>query len=318
MGVSLRVAITGAAGMLGTAVLDHLSGEHVVFATSRELGYCKEGVHWQPFDLLDKTRLVGWLTEIRPDAVIHCAAMVNVDACEKDPAQAKALHAETTEVMVDTLSSWGGRLIYISTDSVFNGCKSGLYNENDEPDPPNIYARTKREGEVATLAMPGGTVLRTEIFGWSRSERLSFAEWVLKSLVEQTHLTMFIDVSYTPIHVSHVAEVVARTLDAEISGLYHATGSSVLSKYDFALHMAAAFGLSTDNVVPITIESAGLSAKRPKNMALSNRKLCDVLSYQLPTVDAGIAVLKSQYDNGWLARIKGRGMKPGYRFWETP
>ena len=130
-------------------------------------------------------------------------------------------------------------MIYTSTDSVFNGRKNGLYNEDDEPDLPNVYGRTKREGEVTALAAPGGTVLRTNIFGWSRAERLSFVEWVMKALIERTRLAMFADVKYTPIHVSHVAEVVSKVLAAKVSRLFHATGSSVLSKYDFPLQMAA-------------------------------------------------------------------------------
>jgi dTDP-4-dehydrorhamnose reductase len=303
--------------MLGTALVDRLTDAYNVFATSRVVGYRKPGVHWETFDLLDSGSLIAWLTETRPLVVVHCAGIANVDACERDPQGALAVHVGSTSVIADTIAHWTGRVIYISTDSVFNGRKAGLYDEDDGPDPLNVYARSKREGEVVTLAAPRGTVLRTNIFGWSRADRCSFAEWILKGLIEKRRLSMFTDVTFTPLHVSHLAEVVFRLLAVEATGLFHATGSTVLSKHEFALKMAATFGLSDDAVVPSNIENASLDAPRARNMALSNRKLCAALGYQLPTADAGITHLKAQYDGAWLAQVKGRALKPGYCFWEA-
>lgn len=316
---SLKIAVTGASGMLGTALLDHFANEFHVFATSRRLGYTKEGINWQLFDLLDKEKLINWLNTVRPDVVVHCAAMVNVDACEQDLIKAKALHVETTATIVKNISCWNGRLIYISTDSVFDGAQKGLYNEDMQPNPLNIYAHTKHEGEITALAIPGNTVLRTNIFGWSQAERYSFAEWILKGLIEKAHFSIFTDVNFTPIHVSHVAEVIAKLITSKnnISGLFHLTGSSMLSKYDFTLKMAAEFNLSTDNIIPTSIDQVVLTAARPKNMALSNLKLSNILKYSLPTVDEGIAYLKAQYHNGWLAKIKKRTIESNYHFWSV-
>src|SRR5262249_42782829 len=209
------VAVTGAAGMVGTAILERLADQCTVFANSREVGYRKAGVEWQAFDLLDTPRLVRWLRDTRPEALIHCAALVDVDACERSAFRTEALHVGTTEIIAKTISNWGGRLVYISTDSVFNGRTNGPYDEDDEPDPRNLYARTKRGGELMTLAA-GGTVLRTNIFGWTRSGRISFAEWVLKGLVEDTPLEMFVDVRYTPIHASHLADAIAMVLSRDL------------------------------------------------------------------------------------------------------
>ena len=100
-------------------------------------------------------------------------------------------------------------MIYMSTDSLFDGRQDQPYIESDTPRPLNTYARTKLAGESAALQEAGTTVLRTNIFGWSRHERPSFAEWVVKGLVERVPLRMFTDVDYTPIHVTHLASVVA-------------------------------------------------------------------------------------------------------------
>ncbi|OGT37973.1 MAG: hypothetical protein A3F11_03110 [Gammaproteobacteria bacterium RIFCSPHIGHO2_12_FULL_37_14] len=312
----LKIAITGASGMLGSAILDCLDDGHSIFATSRTTGYRRPGVQWRQFDLLDKEKLTRWLIEIKPDVVIHCAAIINVDSCERESILAEALHVGSTAVINDTIADWNGRLIYISTDSIFDGKQETPYQEEDPPNPLNVYGRTKHRGELAVLKNPDSLVLRTNIFGWSQAERISFAEWILKGLVEKLHLTMFADVSFTPIHVSHVAEVICKILSSNITGLFHLTGNSILSKYDFTLKMASIFGLSAENVTSSSINDVHLIAPRPKNMALANHKLCTALDYQLPTIDDGIKKLKAQYDNGWLAKIKHRAVKPGYVFWE--
>ena len=312
----MKIVVTGAAGMLGTAMIDTLRHNSELIATDISSGYSPDGVRWYYVDLLDKAAVTSWLETERPDVVVHCAALVNVDGCEKNPELAEAVHVGTTKTIADALVKWNGKLINISTDSVFDGFKNGPYIESDLVSPPNVYARTKLDGETPVLQTPRGLVLRTNIFGWSRAEKTSFAEWVIKGLVSGDRLTMFTDVSYTPIHVSHLAEVVRRAIDVDLCGLYHATGSTVLSKHAFGMLVAKTFGLSSSNIVETSVDSIGLGAKRPKNMALDNRELCKQLAWQIPHVEDGVTLLKNQYDSGWVAAIKERPVASGYRFWE--
>lgn len=309
--------MTGAAGMLGTALVDVLSRDYEVLATDLRHGSRWPSVHWDTMDLLDSVSLGDWLSEWRPEAVVHCAAEVDVDACEREPERAEALHAGVTNCITRKLLGWGGRMIYISTDAVFDGLKAGPYTELDVPHPINAYARTKRLGEAAALAEDTSLVLRTNIFGWSRGARMSFAEWVLRGLVEGTKLAMFTDVRYTPIHVTHLSVVIARCLALGTSGLYHASGSSALSKHDFALRMAAVFDLDEAGVVRCSVDDGGLPALRPKNMALENALLSDALSCRIAGVEEGLELMRTQYEDGWAGRAKGRTLNAGWRFWET-
>lgn len=312
-----KIGVVGASGMLGTAILDQLKGQYRVFATSRHKGYEHPGIEWRLFDLLDSVKLAQWLKDTRPQIVIHCAAIVNVDACEKDIETALAVHAESAQVITDTISTWNGRLIYISSDAVFDGTKKSLYQEEDIPHPLSVYGHTKLQGERITLSVPTGIVLRTTIFGWSLAPRPSFAEWVLRGLVEQTPLTMFTDVIFTPIYVSHFAEICIRLIEMSgLTGLFHLSGCSILSKYDFAIKLGTHFGLSTQNIIPVSVDTIKLGAKRAKNMTLANTKLSQALNDKLPSVDAGIEYFKCQYDNGWIARIKQKSFKTKYHFWE--
>lgn len=312
-----KVVVTGAAGMLGTALIDRLARRHDVIATDLVAGLERKGVRWSIFDLRDDRQLGQFLTAERPDLVVHTAALVDVDRCERDPSAAEALHVHAAEVIGRTVGSWNGALIYISTDSVFDGRKDGPYEEGDRPAPTNTYAQTKLQGEQACLALRRATVLRTNIFGWSRAERLSFAEWVLRGLIERSSLPMFDDVHYTPIHVTHLSDTIETVWKRSIHGLYHAAGSTRLTKHGFACLTADVFGTSTDGVTAVSIDDALLAAERPRNMALSSGKLSSALGRALPPAIDGIRLMKRQYDNGWVARIKGRRVAPQYRFWEV-
>lgn len=295
----------------------HLSSRGVVHACARHVGYQGTDVQWTSVDLLDPVSVRDWFKTANPDTVVHCAALVNVDACEADPGAATQLHVEATRTIRDNAAATGANLVYISTDSVFDGVLARPYKETDQAAPKNAYARSKHEGEAVALEYDRATVVRTNIFGWSLKERLSFAEWLLQGLVMQTPLRMFRDVFYTPIHAGDLAEVLDDVVEAELRGLFHAGGSTVMSKYDFAMLLASAFGLSTAKVEATTIESSGLRADRPKNMALDNSLLERALRRPMPSAADGVARFRQEFESGWLAEIKGRAIGTGFGFGGT-
>jgi dTDP-4-dehydrorhamnose reductase len=311
----MKIGITGASGMLGTALIDKLDEQYVVFATARSQGLKKNNVQWKCFDLIDFQELSNWLIGTQPDVVIHCAAIVDVDNCENNKSLATKLHIKTTIIIANYLDKKNGQLIYISTDSVFDGDKKAPYIEKDRVNPLNIYAKTKLLGEDSVLLMKNGLVLRTNIIGWSRMEKTSFAEWMLRGLVEQQPLTLFNDVLFSPLHVSELSLIIIKAIVRNLSGLYHISSTDSLSKYDFGIMMADVFSLPTDKIVSISVDDLEFKTKRPKNMALSNKKITNILGSDLPSTRDGINLMKEQLENGWLAKIKGRSMRQGYHFW---
>lgn len=312
----MRIGITGASGMLGTALIDRLHLEHELFATGRTQGIIREHVHWGCFDLLDTTSLINWLSKNRIQVVIHCAAMVNVDQCEELPDRAHKIHYQTTKVISEYLERTGGYMVYLSTDSVFNGNNSGMYSEDDIPDPMNVYAKTKLAGEEPVLEMQNGLVLRTNIIGWSRDDRLSFSEWVLKGLVEKNKISLFYDVTFTPLHVSDLSDVIQRLISNKLTGLYHIGSNAPLSKYEFGMAMADIFNLDNACIAKASMKTLNLQADRPSNMSLSSAKLKNILNINLPSPAQAIQRLKEQYDNGWLSSIKGYDVQSHYQFWK--
>jgi dTDP-4-dehydrorhamnose reductase len=292
--MKIRIGITGASGMLGTALVARLSKSYKVFATSRSKGIEGQNIEWDCFDLTNIILLNGWLHRVEPDVIIHCAAIVNVDLCEESIGLATALHVETTQVMADYLDCNNGRLIYISTDSVFDGKKQGAYSESDLVTPLNVYAETKLMGERVLKSIDNGLVLRTNIVGWAQENSASFVEWLLKGLIDNAPLNLFHDVYFSPLSVYDLSHIIEEIIENPIFGLYHCASSNSISKHDFGKKMAEIFQLSDSSINKVSIDSMGFKAKRPKNMVLDSGKFVKDVGHEVPTVLETIISIKSQ------------------------
>ena len=293
----MRVGITGASGMLGSMLVSHLSESYKVFATSRNKSVEGKNIDWDCFDLTDIKLLDEWLDKVKPDIVIHCAAIVNVDFCEENVELVTRLCVETTRVMADYLDSNGGRLIYISTDSVFDGKKQSPYSESDLVNPLNVYAKTKLMGENSVQSTENGLVLRVNIVGWTNDNKTSFSEWILNGLIENIPLNLFYDVYFSPLNVYDLSLIIEEIIDKPIFGLYHCASSDSISKYDFGKKIAEIFQLSDSNINRVSVKSMKFKASRAKNMALNIDKISSILEYDFPSVIDAIKLMKHQYDN---------------------
>ena len=292
----MKIAITGASGMLGTALVCLFSKSHKVFATSRNKGLEEKNIEWDCFDLTDFELLNIWLKKIKPDVVIHCAAIVNIDFCEENTVLATALHVEATKVIANYINATKGRLIYISTDSVFDGKKLGRYSETDPVNPLNVYGKTKLMGEKLVQSIDGGLVLRTNIIGWKNKDNTSFAEWILKGLINNTKLNLFYDVYFSPLTVEELSLIIKKIISNPIFGIYHCASSDSISKYDFGKKMSEIFQLSSININKVSVNTMKFKATRPKNMALDISKINSDLVYDHSNVQDSIKLIKNQYD----------------------
>ena len=291
----MKIGITGASGMLGTALLSLLSNSHEVFATSRNKGLEEKNIKWDCFDLTDFETLNIWLKKIKPDLVINCAAIVKVDFCEENIGLTTALHVEATKVIANYINATKGRLIYISTDSVFDGKKLGYYRETDSVNPLNVYAKTKLMGEKFVLSTEGGLVLRTNIIGWKNKDDPSFVEWILEGLINNTTLNLFHDVYFSPLTVEELSFIIKKIIDNPIFGIYHCGSSDSISKYEFGKKIAEIFKLSCHNINKVSVDTMKFKATRPKNMALDNSKIKSDLIHDISDVQTTIKFLKKNY-----------------------
>lgn len=299
------ILVTGASGLLGVSLvsLAHEQGREVVGLYHRHPAHVN-GVKLLAVDLADEAETRRIFQELGPSSVVHCAAATNVDWCEEHPEEAHKINVIVPAAIAAISSRIGARLLYISTDSVFDGGR-GNYAEDDPPKPVNVYAKTKLQGEREVLRQnPTASIARVSIYGWNAQNKDSLAEWVLKRLALGSLVPGFSDVIFCPVLANDLAEVLLALLDRDLAGLYHAVGSEPVSKYEFARRVASSFGFDPGQVVPARLTDARLTARRPLNTSLNTGKICAALGRPMPDVEAGLRRFAKLRENGYADRIK--------------
>jgi dTDP-4-dehydrorhamnose reductase len=308
----MRILITGASGLLGLNLALELCREHTVFGTANQHALHTNAFTVLQADLLTPGALESLFEQTRPDWVIHCAALANLEACESDPALASQLNTELPRQLAQLckenrrdVTRGGARLVHISTDAVFDGSR-GNYTETDEPSPLGVYARTKLEAEWAVAeADPSAIIARVNLFGWSMSGRRSLAEFFYNNLTAGKQMMGFTDVIFCPLLANDMAHILARMLELGLSGLYHTVGGECLSKYEFGVRLAERFGLDAGLITPTSVQQGGLSAARAPNLSLRTEKLAAALGQPLPSLSPALERFYTLYQQGYPQKIRG-------------
>lgn len=300
----MRILITGASGLLGINLALEAAKQHTVFGQVNRNTIRTSAFISLKTDLLLPGAVEYLLEAAQPDWVIHCAALANLEACEKDPELARELNTEVPRKLADLCREGGARMLHVSTDAVFDG-KSGGYTETDLPNPLGTYARTKLQGEHAVAgAYPGAIIARVNLFGWSLSGRRSLAEFFYNNLSEGKRVMGFTDVFFCPLLVNDIAGIFVRMLEREMSGVYHVLSRDSLSKYDFGVAIARRFGFDPELISPTSVKDAGLEAARSPNLTLKVDKLIHDLGEVLPTVSTGVDRFYALYQQGYPQHIQ--------------
>jgi dTDP-4-dehydrorhamnose reductase len=300
----MRILVTGASGLLGLNLGLQMHERYQI------VGQDRGKLAATPFELV-RADLTGpaacsrLIDDVRPDAVIHTAALANLEACEKDPETSRLLNAEVPGFLAEECQKRDIQLVHISTDAVFDGTKEGTYTEDDAPNPASVYARTKFEGEENVLSVyPQAVVARVNFFGWSLSGIRSLSEFFFNSLGAGKNCNGFTDVYFCPMFVGDLAETLIGTLEKKLSGLYHTVGSRAISKYDFGCEIANTFGLDAGLIQPISVSDSELVAKRSNNLRLAVHKLSTALGHEIPDFSTGLAKFYTQYKQNYPQKMQ--------------
>jgi dTDP-4-dehydrorhamnose reductase len=293
------VYITGIAGLLGNNIVKELKDKYDVTGADRN-DLDVYGIDYDVLDLLDEKCLAESIEKRKPDVIIHTAAMVNVDACEENPELAHRMNVELTGFLGKMARERNIQIIYISTDAVFNGTGAGLYNEEDTPDPVNVYGCTKLAGEKEILEYDKGLVLRTNIYGINLQDKQSFGEWIADSLYEDKTLHMFTDILFSPILVNELAKIIDRCIEKNLNGLFHVCGTGAMTKYDFGIALKDTFGIETGKIIASDSSIMKFKARRSKNMGMSNKKICDSLNITIRTPEESIKEFYHLYKERYM------------------
>lgn len=199
-------------------------------------------------------------------------------------------------------------MVHISTDSVFDG-QLGDYYEDDPPNPINVYARTKLEGEIAVASVnPQAIIVRVNLFGWSLTGKRSLAEFFYNNLRAGKQVMGFTDVYFCPLLANELGKILLRMLEMELSGIYHVVSRECITKYEFGIRLAQKFNLRQDLIEPISIAESGLAAARSPKLTLRTDKLTQTMGEPPPGIDSNLEVFHQQYLEGYPKRIRSLGI----------
>jgi dTDP-4-dehydrorhamnose reductase len=276
----MKVAIVGASGLLGSALVPALKlAGHRIFTVGRSRANdfrCDVG------DLKSTSSLFD---ELQPDILINLVALTDVDLCESDPRQAFYVNVRTAENIVSWIGSTVNdcHLVQISTDQVYDGT-----GPHSEPDVilSNYYAFSKYSAELAALTVPS-TILRTNFFGKSNcNQRVSFTDWIYESVVSNKKTLFFNDVFFSPLSMGSLAEMLCLVIEEKPVGIFNLGARSSLSKSAFAILFMEKLDIVSDNIEVTSIASANfMKAYRPKDMRMDVTKFERQLCVSLPTLE---------------------------------
>ena len=298
-----RYLITGASGLLGLNFTLRLLKENEVIGTMNQNVLKNVPFHTLSVDFFLNDQYLKIFESIQPDVIIHCAAMANLDDCEKFPEKAYSLNTELPGKLAHFSKRNAIKFVHISTDAVFDG-KAGNYSEFDHPEPLSIYAKTKRDGEEQVLQENAEAIIaRVNFFGWSISGNRSLSEFFFNNLKANNKINGFIDVLFCPLYVSLLADLLFEMIQKQLSGIYHVVSSDSISKYEFGCAIADKFGYDLSLINPISVSKSNLVAERSKNLTLSTQKLATDLGKPIPRIHQGIQCFYDDFYNGFASKI---------------
>jgi dTDP-4-dehydrorhamnose reductase len=264
----MRLLVTGASGLVGARLaLAQATSWDVLGTYLSHREYVPSTLPAVSVDLRDAAAVASLFAEARPDAVVHAAAMTNVQGCQLAPADAEACNREGTRHVAQCARRLDVPLVYLSTDLVFDGARD-WYADTEQPRPSCVYGATKYAGErAAQEEHPDACILRVALtYGWSAHVRQGFTETLIAALRRGEQVKAFIDEYRTPILVDDLCATVSIALSAGLRGTYHAAGPRRLSRYDLAVEAAKAFALPTEGILP-TVRGP-VHASRPRDCSM--------------------------------------------------
>jgi dTDP-4-dehydrorhamnose reductase len=261
----MKIAVVGARGQLGAAVVDQFTADHEVVPLTHE-----------ELDVTVDDDVAAAMSRLRPHVIINCAAMNDVDGAEDRPIEALNANAFAVRALARAALDLDATLVHFSTDFVFDGTASTPYTETDSPNPLSAYAMSKLLGEWFAEDAANVFVLRVEsLFGRAAGGRPAKGSvaGILKALLAGDELRVFEDRTISPTYIMDAAWATRRLLDMQAPyGMYHCVNSGQATWLELAKELARQLGVA-GRIVPVRLKDMALRAERPVFCALSNEKL---------------------------------------------
>ncbi len=288
----MKLLISGGSGLLGSKVAE-------IALARGDAVYCGYA-HNEPaigspvrLDLADDRGIHDLLDRLRPDAIVHSAALTDVDRCERERELAYRLNVEGTRAIAQACQDVGAFLVYISTDYVFDGVR-GMYREDELTNPISYYGTSKLLGEQFCQ----GCIARTCVIYGSQpaSGKINFALWLIDRLRSGKQVSVVTDQFITPTLNTNLARMVLEAADRRLAGIYHMAGATRISRYDFALQVADIFGLNADLILPSRMADLPWIARRPMDSSLDTSKASKMLANKPLGLAKSLQILRAEIE----------------------
>ena len=268
----MKIIVTGASGFVGSYFHDlyGMRGDRVIGTSHKKLSTLAQ------IDLTQGNVVERLVKLEKPDLIVHCAAMPNVDACEEDPVASYGANVIATQNLAKACSDVGSRLVFLSSDYVFNGRdrpEKG-YSEEDAPDPLNIYGKHKLEAEGAVLANPRNLVIRTTIvYGWDRGIPRNFFHTLVNDLQQKRQRKIPSDQYGSPTYVRDLVAMTDELARQNCSGIYNVAGPKIMNRYQFAMSIAWVFNSGDYSLLEAVMTNPELDPELSSHPELGKRIL---------------------------------------------
>lgn len=281
----MKVIVLGSSGFLGSALLRKLPKDKFwVGGVSRTSLQSPSGPASFSPDFY--TELVE---RLEADVVVNCVALTDIDYCELQPRLALEINSCFPGELARKSEELGFKLLHISSDAVFSGDKGSPYTEVDEPNPGNSYGKSKLLGELSVMSSANcPLVVRTNFFGWSPDSSRGILDFFVGMMARSATVKGFHDYIVTSLYIDHLADLIARLLLTNQSGLFHAGAKSPMSKLQFAELVAKHGRFDTSLVRSASQADSESRVVRGRNLSLDSSALGELLALRIPSTEEGI------------------------------
>jgi dTDP-4-dehydrorhamnose reductase len=289
-----RLLITGASGFLGWNLLLHSRERYEVVGTYSSHPPPDGMGRFLRLDLRDPEATERVIRETAPAIVIHAAAITSPALCMSQPDLARDVNLRGTVNIIHAVREIDARLLYTSTDRVFDG-RRGWYTEEDTPAPLGCYEANKLAGErEIRKTIPGAVIVRLPLlYGPKSPSHGSFLEWMFDAFRNRTPLELFIDQFRTPLYAEDAARAIGLLLEKpELSGLFHLGGPERISRCDFGYRMAEIFGFDKGVIRPARMTDKKDIPPTPVDVSLNSDKVFRAVGFRGRGVNEGLQAYK--------------------------
>jgi dTDP-4-dehydrorhamnose reductase len=294
--LEMKFLITGSAGLVGQNVVHDLVKQNYEVYSVYHDEKPMEGIPVS-LDLTDLENIKQQIQKIKPDVVIHLAAMTNVDLCETEKELAHTINSESTETLAKEAAKINAFFVYVSNDYVFDG-KDGLRKEDDNTNPLGYYGQTKLEGELSLNQFASNwSIARTSTPFGIHSKKKSFPLWVKENLESNKEIKVLTDQYTSPTYVPNLSKMILEVATKQINGIIHLAGSSRISRYDFAVMIAEKLELDKTLLLKAKSQDMNWKAKRPKDSSLDVTKATEILNEKPQTIEESLLLFIEELKN---------------------